>query len=181
MPQSENYIKTRSRRELRRLIKNSNQIILKAGTNDIDNQPGSTTSGNPIRNETGVPQPGEYAPEVQTNKIVSETGRITSSSFGSGNVEQPPADPKKPLNSTNQIYYPPYVQSQTWRDRTLLNDAPSTIADRHTTVAGEVDQQPFGTNNAGELSKEPERTVGLDGNRIVRERTRRRKQMSRGE
>jgi len=181
MPQSSNYIKTRSRRELWKLIKDSNQILFKAGSNDIDNQPGSTTAGNPIRNETGVPQPGQHEPGVNVNKVVCETGRITASSYGAGNVEQPSEGTKKPLNSSDQLYYPPYIQSQSWRDRTLLNDAPSSLADRHAAEAGSIDQQPAGTANAGEMTKELERTTGLDGNRINRERTRRLKRISRGE
>ena len=174
MPESYNYIKTRSRRELWNLIKKSKQIIFKAGTNDVDNQPGSTTEGNPTRNPTGVPQPGQYEPEAEVNKIVVERGRIAPSSFGAGNVDQPSEGKIKPLNTNDQIYHYPYIQSQNWRDRTLLCDNSLTPLDIHKTEAGSIENQPAGTNNAGELSKEPERTTGLDGNRIVRERQRKR-------
>jgi hypothetical protein len=161
-PPSSNYIKVKSRKKLRKEILDSKQAILKAGSNDIDNQPGSTSISGPISNPTGVHQPNT----ITTNVQFGETYTSHVGGMGVGSVEGPPEKPRDSLSSNDTHY--PYTNTQKWRQMNKQVEHPANLIPQSGMIYGSNDNQPVGTTGAGSLTKQPDRTTAKDPERRKR-------------
>lgn len=166
MPQSSNYIKVRSGRALRRKNEESEQRKTIAGSNDVDNMPGASTTG-PHRNPTGVPMPGQYETSVEFGEGLST--RV--SGMGISGVGMPVEVPRDPLSSAN-LY--PYSTMDKQND--LMKQAnPGELEGSSILADGTVEYNPSNVVNSGTVHIELERTTSIDGDRIKRTRARHRR------
>jgi hypothetical protein len=165
MSETYNNIKVKSGRMLRRQNRDSQQQITKAGSNDVDNQPGKVGQNNPIRNETGVPQPGQFQPSP--NIFWGETLTVQIGGMGVGGVGMPPETPRSPIIS---VPFSPYPFSDSFRPRMLLNDPPPNPIGTRGILAGSNEDQPYSATHAGSIENALERTTSLDKDRPQRAR-----------
>lgn len=168
-PPSSNYIKVKSRRALRRENEASLQRIYKAGTNDIDNQPGATGINTPISSITGVPQPDTVTSDVQFGEALT----TYSGDMGKGSVGMPPEKPR-PILTSNELHYP-YSYTQRQRQLNRDQDYPADNIQQSGMSAGANISQPEATTKSGTVAKYTDRTTGPDPQRLSRERLRRKK------
>lgn len=154
-----NYIKVKSRKQLRREIEKSQLKIDKAGSND--SQPGGVQNAGPIRNPTGVPMPGDH----QASNIFWGEGLTTSQGgMGTGGVGAPTEQARSAITLSEAVY--PYSitarQSVQYKVQELSDMANSRIE------PGTNEQNPLASENAGSVVNAVERTTGLDKDRIER-------------
>jgi len=154
-----NYIKVKSRKQLRREIEKSMLKIDKAGSND--QQPGTTQVNNPVRNPTGVPMPGAHE---NSSIFWGEGLTTTQGGMGSGGVGAPPEVARKAISSSEAIYpYSVTAHKSVQYKIQELSDMPNSRI-----VAGTNEQNPFASQNAGSITNALERTTSLDKDRVER-------------
>jgi hypothetical protein len=165
-PPSSNYIKVKSRRTLRREIDQGKLVVLKAGSNDIDNQPGTTAIGNPTFNPDGVHQPDT----ITGNEHSGDTISLHMGGMGIGSVGTPPTHGrahKTELDGTNQE-----IITDKFRNRIKSYDEKANSLPHSFIEAGSNDSQPGVTYDSGSNNKQLNRTTGLDPDRLRRYRLR---------
>ena len=168
---SSNYIKIKSRRLLRRQIKASKQNINTAGSNDLDNTPGSTRGSTSTPTETTTMMSGQYS----SNEVFfGESLSLQSGGMGMGSVSVPPEKPRDSSTSENMGAY--YKTSTSIRDlnRPRNADLPGSYIE-----PGSVESNPLEGGQAGSVTQETERTTSVDGDRIKRTRARDRRRARR--
>lgn len=164
-PPSSNYIKAKSRRQLRREIDQGKLVINKAGSNDIDNQPGTTAIGNPTYNPDGVSQPDTITGNVSFDNTIS----LHMGGMGIGSTDAPVLQARP--HSTELDGTGPEKTAERFRNRSKLGDKANSLPYSFI-QAGSNDSQPGVTYNSGSNFKQLDRTTGPDPDRIPRYRVR---------
>lgn len=166
MSSSDNHLKTKSGRRLRREIQDSKQRIVKAGSNDVSNQPGSL-----LRVHEVIFQPQT----ISTGVWFGEAFTTRSGGDARGGVGMPPLSPRAALHSDDAVF--PYAYSQRWRQLNIRASDVQSDIDRPnvTNNAGANLIPPTGVTRSGSLVKELDRTSGPDNNRRKRTEARQRR------
>lgn len=169
---SSNYIKVKSSKRLKTDNRNAKIGNPIAGSNDVENQPGSTTSHGPITTATGVNQPNT----ITSGIWFGETYTSASGGMGIGAVDAPPQVSGPPLTSDRLIY--PYSYSQRQRRRNQLTEPRIDSLGEVRITSGQVENNPSGVSTSGEVRNELDRTTSKDDNRKYRTRDRRRRNLT---